>query len=195
MTAAKPRAGSASVRTSLPAGACKTPSNVARITGNGGISDRAFTCAGIERLYRHETAFDLDELIAFCRIGQGFRSGSRVCKRKGDCRGLYEIVSREFHAVAANTRRARVFLTTWNSPPVSRIFARIPSMDFIFAPVYSTRITASLRLTQSLYEPALLPCVVLKLPKVFTSFQLKSLCHLTQAKTFSQTPKGTARRR
>jgi len=44
-TAAKPRAGSAIVRTSLPAGACNMPSNWARTTGSGGISANALTCA------------------------------------------------------------------------------------------------------------------------------------------------------
>src|SRR5512141_3262427 len=53
--------------------------------------------------------------------------------------------------LSAKARRANVFFTTWNSPPASRILARILSRSFIFTPVYSTRITAWLRFIQSAY--------------------------------------------
>jgi hypothetical protein len=44
MTAARPRAGSAKVRTNLPAGALNIPSSWARTTGSGGISAKDLTC-------------------------------------------------------------------------------------------------------------------------------------------------------
>src|SRR3970282_324067 len=53
--------------------------------------------------------------------------------------------------LSAKARRTSVFFTTWNSPPDSRILARILSRFFIFTPVYSTRITAWLRFIQSAY--------------------------------------------
>ncbi len=61
-------AGSAIVRTSLAAGACKTPSNWARTTGSGGSSDSDFDLSSTQHLPGHEPALDLDEFHAFGRI-------------------------------------------------------------------------------------------------------------------------------
>ena len=91
-----------------------------------------------------------------------------------------EIISRDFHAIICKHAAGQRILhdMEFTASFTDLRADGIQSISFL-TPVYSTRITASLRLIQSAYWAQHFFLTFFRnCQRVFTSFQLKSLCHL-----------------
>ena len=158
------------MRTSLLAGAIIVPSNWARMTGNGGSSASALTSRLLIRCFLQITAFDLDEIRSLGQnLSIAFAIAGSIFKCKGDRRAAFQQ-----RLLAAADRPARrqlcpsVFLTTWNSPPASRIFARSSSISFMVRPmIFGQHTSPGFASSNRHIEQPALPCVSLRSPMLF----------------------------
>ena len=188
MTAANERAGSAIVRTSLPAGACKTPNNVARTTGNGGRSARAFTWAAPRTSLPIKPPFTLTDSLPFVAsvnafaVPAGIGEGKRAAELSPT--DLQEWYSRSLQEQASPVCSSQHGIRH-QLHGSSRGYSPWPSWSHRCIPpgLQPDCSSTSLCTGQALHSFS-----VLKLPKDIHLLSLKSLCHSLRRQRLLQPP-------